>query len=113
MKKIITLASMFISLSSFANKHITQVVEGRFVKVGRGDYMHLTIIDNKNKKLSFICADLPKQMVKGIDCNDLERKPLEFKGKILKITYHKETNFIPEANEKITWEYVDRIDLKK
>ena len=113
MGKIILLSFIFICSMGIAKKHLLQIAEGRFVKVDHGDYMHLILMDDKNKEISFICSNLSQSLVKGIDCNNLEAKPTDFKDRILKVTYHNETNFIPEAQKKITWKYADRIDFKK
>jgi hypothetical protein len=107
------LIALAISISGFAKEFPTKKFEGRFEKVATGDYIHLVLVGKDLKQTSFVCSDLPKSLVKGIDCNDLQTKAADFKGKTLVVTYHEETNMIPEAQEKITWNYVDRIDLKK
>jgi hypothetical protein len=91
----------------------TGTVVGRFDNVEAGDYIHLNLIGKKGERISLICSDLPKSVVKGIDCNDLLNKPSEFKNAELVVSYREATMFIPEANQKITWKYVVRIDLKK
>ena len=75
--------------------------------------MHLVLKGKDGERISLVCSDLPKSLVKGIDCNDLEIKPNNYKDKVLTVVYHEETKHIPEAQETITWKYVDRIDLKK
>lgn len=107
------LIALAVSLSGFAKEIPLKKFEGRFGKVAMGDYIHLVLIGKDLKESSFVCSDLPKSLVKGIDCNDLNSKSADFKDKVLVVTYHEETHLIPEAQEKITWNYVDRIDLKK
>ncbi|WP_413584488.1 hypothetical protein [Bdellovibrio sp. HCB274] len=106
------IVSMILSSFVFAaNTKVT--VEGTFEKVETGDYIHLILKGSKGERISLVCSDLPKSLVKGVDCNDLAKNQDSYKGKVLKVAYHEETNFIPEAGEKIAWKYVDRIDLKK
>ena len=117
MKLSILFVSILIGAStSFAvnpQNRPVQTAEGRFQKVEMGDYMHLILTGENNQRLSFVCPDLPKSLVKGVDCNDLLAKPELYKDRALKVTYYIETNFIPEAQEKITWKYVDKIEFKK
>ncbi|QDK45654.1 hypothetical protein DOM22_11095 [Bdellovibrio sp. ZAP7] len=107
------IASLIISTFAFASNTKVMTVEGAFEKVESGDYIHLILKVPKDERVSLVCSDLPKSLVKGIDCNELAKNQDSYKGKVLKVAYHEESKLIPEAGEKIVWKYVDRIDLKK
>lgn len=86
---------------------------GTFDRVQTGDYTHLSLTGARQNKTFFICEDLPASSVKGLDCFELEKNPANYKGKTLTVIYYVKRSFIKEANKSITWNYVERIDLKE
>ena len=109
MRILLLLAVLTISAAPAHGKTL-KTFEGSFEKIQQGDYTHLYLIHRNGKKMSFVCTDLPKSLIKGIDCFEIESK---HRKDVLKVTYYEETNFIPEANKKITWNYVDKIEIKR
>lgn len=103
----------FFSIAAMAAPKELKTVIGIFESIQAGDYTHLTIKNIDGKTMSFICSSLPKSEVKGLDCMDFEIYPERVSAKRLKVTYFEEVRFIKEANEKIKWNYVDRIDYEK
>jgi hypothetical protein len=87
-----------------------KVFKGTFVSVQSGDYTHLKLKGADEKIASFVCDDLPKSEVLGIDCYDLQANQPKFIGKKFSVSYYEERSHIKEAGKSILWKYIKRID---
>ena len=70
-------------------------LEGRFVTVEVGDYVHLYVTDDKGVKRHFYVFGIP-------DFEKFMNSPEKFKDKRVRVTWHTVVRDLPEAGGKVT-----------
>lgn len=83
---------------------------GTFLRIQKGDYIHLEIQTSKNKRISFWC---------GKDCDDyyigsseaFEKKWKSREGKRLRVKWQEVEKFVAEAGEKVRLKETIKIEM--
>lgn len=103
-KSLITIAlSILLTIVAFAQSN---VLTGKFVDLQMGDYAHVEILDAAGESRNFWLGSDPS-------LNKVVEHPEWYRGKKVKVTWHKVTRNIPEAGGNMEIEEITRLEVLK
>lgn len=101
MKKVLILCLLLLA-PVFAD----QVFVGKFVEIQVGDYAHLNVVDGKGNERSFWVSG-------DSSFEPFLEQPEKYRGKQVKVHWHKVKRNIPEAGGEMEIEEATSIELAK